>query len=109
MRRMGIGDGKRIIAYDTVGLFSAARAWWMLHWAGHGVAMANAHPDLIAIADEIGIMADPMIPKALSMPCICNTFTKASSVVIFIKVTPDPAAPERAALCRFLTLPQVHP
>ena len=26
----------------------------MLHWAGHGVAMANAHPDLIAIADEVG-------------------------------------------------------
>jgi thiosulfate/3-mercaptopyruvate sulfurtransferase len=35
MRRMGIGDGKRIIAYDTVGLFSAARAWWMFKVFGH--------------------------------------------------------------------------
>ena len=26
----------------------------MLNWAGHGVAMANAHPDLIAIANEVG-------------------------------------------------------
>jgi HAD superfamily hydrolase (TIGR01484 family) len=25
----------------------------MLQWAGHGVAMANAHPDLLAVADEI--------------------------------------------------------
>jgi Cof subfamily protein (haloacid dehalogenase superfamily) len=25
----------------------------MLRWAGHGVAMANAHPDLIAVADEV--------------------------------------------------------
>lgn len=25
----------------------------MLHWAGHGVAMANAHPDLLAIASEV--------------------------------------------------------
>jgi len=35
MRRMGIGDGKRVIAYDTVGLFSAARAWWMFKVFGH--------------------------------------------------------------------------
>ena len=35
MRRMGIGDGKRIVAYDTVGLFSAARAWWMFKVFGH--------------------------------------------------------------------------
>src|SRR6476660_8420268 len=33
---------------------------------------------------EIGMKADPMMPKACSMPCICKTFTKASSVVIFI-------------------------
>src|SRR6185312_13565777 len=28
--------------------------------------------------------AEPMMPKACSIPCICKTFTKASSVVIFI-------------------------
>ena len=33
---------------------------------------------------EIGIIAEPMIPKACSMPCICSTVIKASSVVIFI-------------------------
>ncbi|GAB3914269.1 hypothetical protein GCM10029964_125300 [Kibdelosporangium lantanae] len=25
----------------------------MLKWAGHGVAMANAHEDVLAVADEI--------------------------------------------------------
>jgi hypothetical protein len=25
----------------------------MLRWAGHGVAMANAHPDALAAADEV--------------------------------------------------------
>jgi HAD superfamily hydrolase (TIGR01484 family) len=25
----------------------------MLEWAGHGVAMANAHDDLLAVADEV--------------------------------------------------------
>jgi thiosulfate/3-mercaptopyruvate sulfurtransferase len=36
MRRMGIGDGKQVIVYDSVGLFSAARAWWMFRVFGHG-------------------------------------------------------------------------
>jgi thiosulfate/3-mercaptopyruvate sulfurtransferase len=35
VRKMGIGDGKRIIVYDTAGLFSAARAWWMFRVFGH--------------------------------------------------------------------------
>ena len=33
---------------------------------------------------EIGINAEPIIPNAFSIPCICKTFTKASSVVIFV-------------------------
>jgi hypothetical protein len=28
--------------------------------------------------------AEPMMPKACSIPCRCKTFTKASSVVILI-------------------------
>lgn len=35
MRKMGIGDGKRIVVYDSAGLFSAARAWWMFRVFGH--------------------------------------------------------------------------
>ncbi|MFO1121189.1 MAG: 3-mercaptopyruvate sulfurtransferase [Hyphomicrobiales bacterium] len=35
MRKLGIGDGKRVICYDQTGLFSAARAWWMLKVFGH--------------------------------------------------------------------------
>lgn len=35
MRRMGVGDGNRVIVYDTKGLFSAARAWWMFRVFGH--------------------------------------------------------------------------
>jgi predicted alpha-1,2-mannosidase len=30
------------------------------------------------------MIADPIMPKAVSIPCICNTLMKASSVVIFI-------------------------
>ncbi len=35
MRKMGIGDGMRIIAYDSEGLYSAARVWWMFRAMGH--------------------------------------------------------------------------
>lgn len=35
VRKLGIGDGKRVICYDAAGLFSAARVWWMLHVFGH--------------------------------------------------------------------------
>jgi thiosulfate/3-mercaptopyruvate sulfurtransferase len=28
MRRMGIGDGQKIVVYDSYGLFSAPRVWW---------------------------------------------------------------------------------
>lgn len=28
MRRLGIGDGMKIVVYDSVGLFSAPRVWW---------------------------------------------------------------------------------
>ena len=35
MRERGIGDADRVIVYDTVGLSSAGRAWWMLRLFGH--------------------------------------------------------------------------
>jgi thiosulfate/3-mercaptopyruvate sulfurtransferase len=35
MRKLGVGDGKRVIVYDAAGLFSAARAWWMFKVFGH--------------------------------------------------------------------------
>jgi thiosulfate/3-mercaptopyruvate sulfurtransferase len=35
MKRLGASDSKHIICYDAVGLFSAARLWWMLKWFGH--------------------------------------------------------------------------
>lgn len=35
MKKMGVGDGMRIVVYDTHGLFSAARAWWTFRAMGH--------------------------------------------------------------------------
>lgn len=35
MRKMGVGDGARIVVYDNAGLFSAARVWWTFRAMGH--------------------------------------------------------------------------
>lgn len=42
MKKMGIGDGMRLVVYDTYGLFSAARVWWTFRAMGHkDVAVLN--------------------------------------------------------------------
>ncbi len=42
MRKMGIGDGMRIVIYDSRGIYSAPRAWWMFRVMGHrDVAVLN--------------------------------------------------------------------
>lgn len=34
MRKMGVGDGHQIVVYDGMGLFSAARVWWLFKLMG---------------------------------------------------------------------------
>lgn len=34
VRRLGIGDGHRVVVYDTKGIFSAARVWWLFRLYG---------------------------------------------------------------------------
>ncbi len=42
MRRMGVGDGMKIVVYDTRGIYTAPRAWWMFRVMGHSdVAVLN--------------------------------------------------------------------
>ena len=42
MKKLGVGDGIRIIVYDTEGMFSAPRVWWTFRAMGHDdVAVLN--------------------------------------------------------------------
>jgi thiosulfate/3-mercaptopyruvate sulfurtransferase len=42
MQSLGIGDGSRIVIYDSSPLASAARAWWMFNIFGaHGIALLD--------------------------------------------------------------------
>lgn len=42
MRRMGIGDGHRVVVYDGAGVFSSPRVWWMFrHFGKEDVAVLD--------------------------------------------------------------------
>jgi thiosulfate/3-mercaptopyruvate sulfurtransferase len=34
-KKLGLGDGLRLVIYDSTGVFSAARVWWMFRHMGH--------------------------------------------------------------------------
>ncbi len=34
MRKMGVGDGHQVVVYDGMGIFSAARVWWLFRLMG---------------------------------------------------------------------------
>jgi len=36
VRRLGLGDGHRVICYDQNGFLASARVWWMFRVMGHG-------------------------------------------------------------------------
>ncbi len=47
-RKLGIGDGKSVLVYDSLGLFSAPRVWWMFRTFG---------------AERVFIILDGGLPK----------------------------------------------
>jgi hydroxymethylpyrimidine pyrophosphatase-like HAD family hydrolase len=51
-RRLGV------TAAETIAFGDMPNDMPMFAWAGHGVAMANAHPDLKAVADEVTLSND---------------------------------------------------
>src|SRR5690606_34790885 len=66
LRDLGIRAGDRVVAYDAAGMFSSARAWWMLRAAGIDAAvldgglpawLAAGHP-LAPVAESLGLTGD---------------------------------------------------
>lgn len=55
MRKLGIGDGARMVVYDQHGVFSAARAWWMFRVMGKDdvVVLDGGLPAWIAAGGDV--------------------------------------------------------
>jgi len=68
-RRWGVRATSQVVVYDASGGLSAARAWWLLRWAGHGdvrildggLAAWRAAGQPVASGDVAGIPGDVVL------------------------------------------------
>jgi thiosulfate/3-mercaptopyruvate sulfurtransferase len=74
VRKLGLGDGVRIVVYDTHGLMSAARVWWMFRVFGHrDVAVLDGGlPKWIA--EDRPLEDLPPMPRERHFTARLNTF-----------------------------------
>jgi len=74
VRKLGLGDGVRIVVYDTHGLMSAARVWWMFRVFGHrDVAVLDGGlPKWIAEGRPLEDL--PPMPRERHFTARLNTF-----------------------------------
>lgn len=93
VRDLGVTNADQIVIYDTVGLFSAARAWWMFRAMGHQnvAVMDGGLPAWIASGGETTGREEPVTPSAytatLNMDAVASlaamkAASKAASHVI---------------------------
>ena len=62
--RLGIANGKQVVAYDQGGGAFAARLWWMLHWLGFDAAAVLDGGYTKWAAEGRALETDPVTPKA---------------------------------------------
>ena len=79
VRKLGVGDGHQIVIYDSHGLFSAARVWWLFKVMGQkNVAVLDGglpkwlrNHNLFAffINDRIGTALVKLLPDIYAFGC----------------------------------------
>lgn len=63
VKKLGLGDGLRLVVYDSLGIFSAPRVWWMFRHMGHEdvVVLDGGLPAWIAAGHDLEDM--PPVPR----------------------------------------------
>jgi thiosulfate/3-mercaptopyruvate sulfurtransferase len=98
---MGIGDGHQVVVYDTVGLFSAARVWWMFRVFGHhDVAVLDGGlPKWIAegrpVDDLVASPRDRHFSARKDLSLVRDVTQVAAAVKLGSEQIVDARAPER--------------
>lgn len=74
VRKMGLGDGNRIVVYDTTGVSAAARVWWMFRVFGHDdVAVLDGGLGKW-LAEGRAVTAETSAPRKRHFTARTNTF-----------------------------------
>jgi len=74
---LGIANTDQVVIYDTVGLFSAARAWWMFQAMGHrNIAVLNGGlPAWVAAGGDVTQNAPSIVPTVFAAQLDANAVT----------------------------------
>jgi thiosulfate/3-mercaptopyruvate sulfurtransferase len=88
MRAMGIGDGHRVIIYDGMGVFSAARVWWLFRLMGKtDVAVLDGGlPKWIAEGREVEDLAPVMRDRHFTAHRVAGLVKDVTQVAASVKL-----------------------
>jgi len=77
VRKLGLGDGNRIVVYDGAGIFSAPRVWWMFRYFGHNdvAVLDGGMPKWVKENRPTEFLA-PMLQERHFTPRIDNTLAR---------------------------------
>ena len=77
VRRLGLGDGNRIVVYDGAGIFSGPRVWWMFRYFGHDdVAVLDGGMPKWVAENRPTEFLPPMLRERHFTPRVDNTIIK---------------------------------
>ncbi len=103
MRAMGVGDGHQIVVYDGMGIFSAARVWWLFRLMGKtGVAVLDGgFPKWQAEGREVEDLAPMMRDRHITVQRQAHMIKDVTQVAAATKLgdwqNVDARSPERFA------------
>lgn len=98
VRKLGIGDGHRVVVYDQDGLFSAARVWWMFRVFGHDdvAVLDGGLPKWIAEKREVDDMPSPARDRHFTARVDTSLVRDVTQVAASLKVGEDQIVDARA-------------
>jgi thiosulfate/3-mercaptopyruvate sulfurtransferase len=73
-RELGLGDGNRIVVYDTTGASAAARVWWMFRVFGHDDVAVLDGGLAKWLAEGRPVTDEPVRPQTRHFTARVNTF-----------------------------------
>ncbi|UCH73256.1 MAG: 3-mercaptopyruvate sulfurtransferase [Rhodospirillales bacterium] len=74
VRGLGLGDGNRVVVYDTTGVSAAARVWWMFRVFGHDDVAVLDGGLAKWLAEGRPVSDDRVRPQARQFTARVNTF-----------------------------------